>query len=90
MRLNVRSCALSTGILWGVAIFLLTIWFLIFGYEGATLAKLSKVYLGYSVSFGGAIVGLIWGFVDGVIGGGLFAWLYNMFLSEPAQEEPMA
>lgn len=87
MKLNVRSCALAAGILWGAAIFLLTIWFLIFGHQGATLSKLSNVYLGYSVSFGGAIVGLIWGFVDGLIGGGLFAWLYNLLLPEPLATE---
>jgi len=26
---------------------------------------------------GGAFVGLIWGFVDGLIVGAIFAWLYN-------------
>ena len=87
MKLHVRSCALAAGIIWGAAIFLVTIWFLILGHQGATLSKLSNVYLGYSVSFWGAVVGLIWGFIDGLIGGGLFAWLYNLFLPEPSVTE---
>ncbi|NVM56577.1 MAG: hypothetical protein HWN51_00435, partial [Desulfobacterales bacterium] len=69
MRLNVRALGLAGGIAWGLVIFLLTYWFLIFGYEGETLVRLSNVYLGYSVTWYGAFVGLVWGFVDGFIGG---------------------
>jgi len=79
MKLNVKALALSAGIVWALAIFLITIWYLIFGFEGATLRKLHHVYLGYSVSLGGAFIGLIWGFIDGFIGGALLAWLYNKF-----------
>jgi hypothetical protein len=82
MKLNIKALGLSTGIVWGIGIFLLTLWFLVMGYEGKTLLKLSKVYLGYSVSYLGALVGLIWGFVDGFIGGAVVAWLYNKFSKE--------
>ena len=85
MKLNVRALGLAGGIVWGLAIFLLTYWFLIFGYEGVTLARLSNVYLGYSVTWYGAFVGLIWGFVDGFIGGALLAWLYNKFAGQPPE-----
>ncbi len=85
MKLNVRALALAGGIAWGLMIFLLTYWFLIFGYEGETLARLSNVYLGYSVTWYGAFVGLIWGFVDGLIGGALLAWLYNKFAPQPSE-----
>lgn len=79
MKLDIKALALACGIVWGGAIFLLTLWFLLFGYEGLTLAKLGKVYLGYTVSWGGAFVGLIWGFVDAAVGGAVLAWLYNRF-----------
>lgn len=82
MKLNVKALALAVGIVWGLAIFLLTYWLLIFGYEGKTLAKLSNVYFGYSVTWYGAFVGLAWGFVDGLIGGALLAWLYNKFVKD--------
>ena len=80
MKLNVKAFSLTAGILWGVALFLLTIWFICFGYPGGTLSLLGKVYLGYSVTWGGAFIGLIWGFVDAYIGGLIFAWLYNKFV----------
>ncbi len=79
MKLSVKGLALAGGITWGLAIFLLTLWFLIFGYEGVTLEKLARVYLGYSVTVSGAFIGLIWGFIDGLIGGAILAWLYNKF-----------
>lgn len=85
MKLNVRALGLAGGIVWGLVIFLLTYWFLIFGYEGENLARLSNVYLGYSVTWYGAFVGLIWGFVDGFIGGALLAWLYNKFAGQPPE-----
>ncbi len=85
MRLNVRALGLAGGIVWGLAIFLTTYWFLVFGYGGTMLAKLSNVYLGYSVTWYGAFVGLVWGFIDGFIGGVLLAWLYNKFAGKPPE-----
>ncbi len=79
MKINIKALALSIGIVWGLAVFLLTVWFLIMGYSGDLLAKLGSVYLGYSVSWLGAFIGLIYGFVDGLIGGALLGFLYNKF-----------
>ena len=41
---------------------------------------LSSLYIGYALSFVGAISGAVWAFVEGLIGGALFAWLYNKLL----------
>lgn len=82
MKLNVKAMGLACGTLWGIAVFLITVWFLIMGYAGETLSKLGQLYLGYTVSWGGSIVGLIWGFVDGLICGIVLAWLYNYFLGK--------
>ena len=41
---------------------------------------IASVYLGYSLSFGGIITGMIWGFFDAAFGGFVFAWLYNKFI----------
>lgn len=78
MTLSIKGFALAGGIVWGLAMFLLT-WWIIFtgGSAGGGEGMIARVYLGYSVSPVGSIVGLIWGFVDGVIGGAVFAWLYN-------------
>jgi len=83
MKLNVKSFAFAGGILWGLAIFLLTYWFLIFGHSGKVLALFGAVYLGYSVTWYGAFIGLAWAFVDGFIGCAIFAWLYNKFTKSP-------
>ena len=78
MKLNAKALALTSGILWGLAVFIATIWLMIIGSPGGTISLLGKFYFGYSLSFGGAIIGLIWGFIDGLICGFIFAWLYNL------------
>ena len=84
MQLNIKALGLAGGIVWGLAIFLLTYWFLLLGYTGETLSRLGNVYLGYSVTWYGGFVGLVWGFVDGFIGCAVLAWLYNRFLPKQA------
>ncbi|MBP1679597.1 MAG: hypothetical protein H6Q29_1508 [Bacteroidetes bacterium] len=78
MKLRVQAFGLATGIVMGLFVFLLTLVSLWFG-RGETIDALVVPFPGFSRSIGGAIVGLIWGFVDGFIGGALLAWLYNRF-----------
>jgi len=80
MKLNAKSLALAGGILWGVGVFLATLWLLIIDASGKTISLLGAFYFGYQFSVAGAFIGLIWGFIDGAIGGFLFAYLYNLFL----------
>ena len=82
MRLNKNAFALTCGVIWGATVLLATAWLLIFGFEGTLMQQLDHFYFGYSVSWLGAVVGGIWGFVDGCIGGFIFAWLYNKFVGE--------
>lgn len=81
MKLNVKAFAITGAILCGVGLFLITWWIIIFGDvpEGSTFV--GRVYLGYSVTPLGSIIGLAWAAVDGFIGGALFAWLYNLIAS---------
>ena len=79
MKINIKALALSIGIVWGLAVFLLTVWFLIMCYQGNQLSLLGGIYLGYSVSWIGAFVGLIYGFIDGLIFGALIGFFYNKF-----------
>ena len=79
MELRKRALGLSIGLVWGLAILLCTWWFIIFEKQGEIFGKLSEVYLGYSISWGGSFIGFIWGFVDGFIAGVLIAWLYGVF-----------
>lgn len=77
MKLNVKAFGLTCGIVWGVGLFLLTWW--IMAFDGATgeITFIGRLYRGYRISPVGSIVGLLWGFADGGVGGLIFAWLYN-------------
>ena len=79
MKLNVKAFALTCGIIWGAGLFLLTWW--IISFEGVTgdVTLIGRLYKGYRISPLGSIIGLIWAFADGLIGGAVFAWLYNLF-----------
>jgi len=86
MRLNVKAFALTCGIVWGLGVLLLTWW--IIALDGATgeIPFLGHIYRGYNISPLGSIVGLIWAFVDGAIGGAIFAWLYNLFAARTSKQ----
>jgi hypothetical protein len=78
MKLNVKAFALTCGLGWGVGLFLLTWWIILFEGETGAVTMIGRVYRGYSISAAGSIVGLVWALVDGLIGGAIFAWLYNL------------
>ena len=78
MKLNVKAFALACGLLWGVGLFLLTWWIIMF--DGATgePTLIGRLYRGYTISPLGSVIGLAWAFFDGLIGGAIFAWPYNL------------
>jgi hypothetical protein len=80
MKLNVKAFALTCGLLWGIGLFVFTWW--IIAFDGATgeVTFIGRIYRGYSISPGGSFIGLIWALLDGdgLIGGAIFAWLYNL------------
>jgi hypothetical protein len=82
MKLNKVALGLSVGIVWGLAIFLITNFRLLTGGEGQTLSKLGAFYFGYTYTHIGSLIGLFWGFVDGFIGGWVVAFFYNLFSKE--------
>ncbi len=86
MKLNVKAFALTCALIWGIGLFLITWWIILF--DGATgeVTFLGRVYRGYNISAVGSIVGLVWGFVDGLIGGALFAWLYNLITTRSTRQ----
>lgn len=79
MKLNVKALALASGLIWGLGLFILTWWVMMF--DGATgdPTLIGKLYRGYSISPAGSVIGLAWGLADGAIGGGIFALVYNAF-----------
>ena len=87
MKLNKNAFALALGIVWGAAVFLVTNISLLRGGQGETLGGLSQIYIGYSFSFLGSVIGLLWGFASMFVAGWMVAWLYNR-LSEPSTMTP--
>ena len=76
--LSVRSVALTLGIIGGASMFLLAWWLIIIGNAEGPTTLLERMYIGYSFTPLGSVIGAIWGFVDFGIGGAIFAWLYNL------------
>ena len=82
MQLNVKAMALTFGILWATAFFLVAgaqqVWPT---YGVAFLELMDSVYPGYAPGgFGSVIMGSLYAVVDGAIGGAVVAWLYNRIL----------
>jgi hypothetical protein len=77
MKLNIKAFALAFGLIWGFGLFFLTWWIILFSGASGDPTFIGKLYLGYRISPIGSIIGLIWAFFDGLIGGAIFAWLYN-------------
>jgi hypothetical protein len=78
-RLRTGVVAVAMGTMGGLILFLATAWLLIRGGPnvGATLGLLSNYFPGYSVSWPGAFVGLVYGILTGGLAGGAMAWIYN-------------
>ncbi len=68
MKMNVKAFALACGIIWGVGLFLLTWWIIMF--DGATgePTLIGRLYRGYTISPLGSVIGLVWAFFDALIG----------------------
>ncbi len=77
MAINAKALGLTGGIFWGACLFIWTLVSVSTGYSGEILRLLATVYVGYSVTAVGSLIGLVYGFVDGFIGLFIFAWLYN-------------
>ena len=76
--LSIRSVALTTGIFGSAAMFFLAWWLIIIGNAEGPTTLFERVYIGYSFTPMGSVIGAVWGFVDWGIAGAIFAWLYNL------------
>lgn len=79
-RLQPVPLGIAVGVLWAAYVFFAGI-FAMFDWGVALVNVLGSFYLGYDASILGAILGAIWAFVDGLVGGVVVAWLYNMLAS---------
>jgi hypothetical protein len=78
MKLDVKAFALTCGIVWGLGLPLLTWWIMALDGTSTDPTWLGHVYRGYNLTFAGSLIGAVWAFFDGLIGGAIFAWLYDL------------
>lgn len=79
--ISVKGLALTVGILWAAAVFLVGIGNLLWPSYGVAFLEIPRsIYPGYANTAGflGVIVGSLYALLDGAILGVVFAWLYNM------------
>lgn len=81
-RMDKLAFAAALGTVSGLVIFLATLWLIVKGgpVVGPNLQLLSHYFIGYTVTLGGAFVGLGYSFLWGFLFGWLFAYLRNMSL----------
>lgn len=75
-RLKIVPLAVALGATWALGI-LFVGWAASFGWGVGPVDVMSSLYIGYGPSFLGGIIGAVWAFVDGAIGGAIIALLYN-------------
>ena len=75
--ISVRSCGLALGIFGAITMFFLAWWLILIGNAEGPTTLFERVYIGYSFTPLGSVIGAAWGFLDFGIAGIIFAWLYN-------------
>ncbi|MEJ2121136.1 MAG: hypothetical protein P8Z76_10580 [Alphaproteobacteria bacterium] len=83
---NVRTFALTCGLLLGFFLFLLLLLLWLIGNDGSptVLSVNGNVVFTYTLSPLACLMGLFGGFIDGVIGGAAFVWLHNHVVGRPS------
>ena len=87
MRFDIKALALACSILWGAAVLLVSLANLIFGGYGQHLLEtLSSIYPGYHATHSliEVVVVTLYAAADGLIGGAVFGWLYNLLVKPAA------
>ena len=82
-KIHAGVLAMVCAILGGLGLFIMTVWLLIKDGPGAGphLQLLGQYFPGYSVTWGGSLVGLVYGVLTGGIVGWVVAKIYNLVVS---------
>lgn len=77
VELKPSAFGLTAGILWGLAVLVTGLAAALSGYGTQFVNVVGSFYLGYEPTLTGSVIGGVWGFFDALIGGFVFALLYN-------------
>ena len=80
IRIQAGVLAIVCAVLGGLLLFAMTVWLLIKDGPGAGphLSLLGNYFIGYSVTWGGSIIGLFYGALTGGIVGWVIGMIYNL------------
>ena len=75
--MSIRTFALTAGIFGAATMFFLSWWLMLTGNAEGPTTLLERVYIGYSFTPMGSLIGAVWGFFDFAIAAAVAAWLYS-------------
>ena len=75
--MSIRAFILTAGIFGAASMFLIAWWLMLIGKAEGPVTLLERIYIGYSFTPLGSVIGAIWGFFDFAIGAAITAWLYK-------------
>lgn len=83
MKFKPVALGIGLGTVWGISLFITT-WLSYFtGYGRLFLEVLAQsIYPGYTISPLGSLLGLLYGFLDGLISGFFIALIYNKLIGK--------
>jgi len=81
MKLDVIGFGVTLGCIWSLCTLVLVLASRRSRKADAIVQLFSKVYRGFEKTLLGALVGAVWGFIDGTVSGLLIAWVYNKIIS---------
>jgi hypothetical protein len=81
-RLDVKAFGFALGVVWGGLMFILGIADMLYFWGNTWGRMMTIIYVGYSPTVFGSIVGAAWGFVYSSLLGFAIALMYNRFVEE--------
>lgn len=75
--LKEKNLGVAAGIIWAASMFVCTVLAIYTSYASDFLWIMKSIYPGFTISWSGAFLGLIYGFVDAFIFFWLLAFVYN-------------
>ena len=80
-KLNALSLAIAIGVSEGLGMMLFAWAGWLWGYGTPVIQQIASMFIGYAPSFGGGILGALWGFADGFTFGIVVGWISQPLLT---------
>ena len=77
-KLSKAGLGVGVGAAWAIGVLAIGLFAWLLGIGLTMVEGLSIYYIGFSPSLLGIIIGTIWAFIDGFIGGVIIAFFYNL------------